>query len=304
MIHGDRVLHGTGACDLKTGKPYLVPDPLTGEMTEWAWERKYGCNTPMASVNLLTFRSGAAGYYDLCNLGGTGNFGGFRSGCTNNLVVAGGLITVPDYTRTCTCSYQNQTSVALVPLADAEMWTFQGGAREVKGTIRRLGINLGAPGNRKADNGTLWIEYPFTGPGPRPVIQTVPAQPDWFRRHSSQVQGDGPGWIGASGARDLRQLTLQLSADPVPESVCTVRLYFVEPDGRGPGQRLFSVRVQGQTMIEELDVSAEAGGPNRVLMKGLPAVRVGRELTISLTPTSASPIQAPVLCGVEIVAKP
>src|SRR2546427_4621223 len=50
----------------------------------------------------------------------TGNLGGFRSSCTNNLVVAGGLLTAPDYTRTCTCSYQNQTSLALVPMRSEE----------------------------------------------------------------------------------------------------------------------------------------------------------------------------------------
>ena len=41
---------------------------------------------------MLTFRSGAAGYYDLLNDGGTGNFGGFKSGCTSNLVVANGVL--------------------------------------------------------------------------------------------------------------------------------------------------------------------------------------------------------------------
>ena len=60
---------------------------------------------------------------DLLNDGGTGNFGGFRSSCTNNLIVAGGLLNVPDYTRNCTCSYQNQCSLALVPMADVEVWT-------------------------------------------------------------------------------------------------------------------------------------------------------------------------------------
>src|SRR5205809_3581112 len=107
----------------------------------------------MALEHLQTFRSGAAGYCDLTGDGGTGNFGGFRSGCTNNLVVAGGVLCAPDYTRTCTCSYQQQTSLALVPAADAEMWTFQGGSAEVKGRVRRVGVLLGAPGNRRDADG-------------------------------------------------------------------------------------------------------------------------------------------------------
>src|SRR5208283_5339975 len=74
MIHGDMILKDQSACELLTGKPILRPDPLTGEPVEWTWKRDYGCNTPAASEHLLTFRSGAAGYYDLANDGGTGNF--------------------------------------------------------------------------------------------------------------------------------------------------------------------------------------------------------------------------------------
>ena len=119
-------------------------------------------------MNLLTFRSAAAGYFDLANDGGTGNWGGFRSSCTANLVAADGVLNAPDYTRTCTCSYQNQCSLALVPMPDVETWTFNpipsSGQR-----VRRLGINFGAPGDRKADDGTLWLDFPSVG-GPSPDV--------------------------------------------------------------------------------------------------------------------------------------
>src|SRR5213080_2766844 len=168
MIHGDDILKERGACDLLTGAVRMRTDPLTGQPVEWTWSRNYGCNTPVASEHLLTFRSGAAGYCDLANDSGTGNFGGFRSSCTNNLIVAGGVLVAPDYTRTCTCSYQNQTSLALVPMPESEMWTFQG-SRSVTGPVRHVGINLGAPGDRKAADGTLWLEYPSVG-GPSPSV--------------------------------------------------------------------------------------------------------------------------------------
>ena len=116
----------------------------------------------------MTFRSGAAGYFDYCNDGGTGNFGGFRSSCTNNLIVAGGLLNAPDYTRTCTCLYQNQTSLAMIHMPEAEMWT-SFGTKEIKGPIQRVGILLGAPGDRKAEDGTLWLEAPSVG-GVSPAV--------------------------------------------------------------------------------------------------------------------------------------
>src|SRR5262249_28743924 len=151
---------------------------------------------------------------DLCNDGGTGNFGGFRSGCTNNLLVADGLLTAADYTRTCTCGYQNQTSIALVPVPDGEQWTYFG-PQDVKAPVRHAGINLGAPGNRKSGDGGLWLEYPTAGgPSPRLPVAVTPARPDWFRRHESQVAGGaGPAWVAASGARDIRSLTVTLAPD-------------------------------------------------------------------------------------------
>lgn len=300
IIHGDRVLTGTRACDLLTGRPVDTEDPLTGTSIPWTWTRTYGCNMPMASKHLLTFRSGAAGYFDLCQDGGTGNFGGFRSGCTNNLVVAGGVLCAPDYTRTCTCSYQNQTSLALVPMPDAEIWTFFG-KRIIDGPVRRVGINLGAPGNRKADDGTLWLEFPSVGgPSPRLPIRTVPAQPEWFRHHASRVQGPLP-WVAASGARGLRKLTIPLADRDAGERLYTVRLCFAEPDGLEPGRRIFHVAIQGRQVLTDFDISQEAGGPMTSIVREFKGIAVTDQLTITLTPTAGDHTGAPVLCGVEVV---
>jgi Malectin domain/PQQ-like domain len=299
MIHGDTVLKDASACDLLTGVPKLREDPLTGEWVEWTWSRNYGCNTPAASEHLLTFRSGAAGYFDLCGDGGTGNFGGFRSSCTNNLIVAGGVLTAPDYTRTCTCSYQNQTSLALVHMPEAEMWTFFG-PRQDDGPVRRLGLNLGAPGDRRAENGTLWIEYPSVG-GRSPTVPVALKGPkaEWFRRHSSQVSGPLP-WVAASGVKNLEALTVTLDDGRPEERVYTVRLYFMEPDELGPGRRLFHVWLQGRQVLHDLDVSREAGGPNRALVKEFRGVRVTGELGLRFA-AAAQAEAGPLLCGLEVV---
>jgi outer membrane protein assembly factor BamB len=302
MIHGSRILRDKGGCDLLTGAPTMQTDPLTGRPIEWTWTRNYGCATPLAAENLLTFRSGAAGYCDLCNEGGTGNFGGFRAGCTNNLIVAGGVLTAPDYTRNCTCSYQNQCSLALVHMPEAEMWTFQG-ARKVDGPVRRVGVNLGAPGNRKSDEGTLWLEYPPRGgPSPRLALSTVPAQPQWFRRHSSQVTG-GLNWVASSGARGLRRLSIALADKTGTPRAYTVRLYFAEPDGLGTGERRFGVALQGRTVVPSLDISAEAGGPQRTLVREFHGVLVARDLTVTLEPYENCSKPETILCGVEAIAE-
>ncbi len=124
MLHGDTIITQESAYSLLTGSNRTREHPLTKESVPWKYSRNYGCNTVIASQNLLTFRSAAAGFYDLTANAGTGNFGGFRSGCTSNLVVANGVLNAPDYTETCTCSYQNQTSLAMIHMPEVETWAF------------------------------------------------------------------------------------------------------------------------------------------------------------------------------------
>lgn len=298
MIHGDTLLLGQSACDLLTGALKMRDDPLTGAKVPWQWIRNYGCNTPAASEHLLTFRSGAAGFYDLCNDGGTGNFGGFRSSCTNNLIVAGGILTAPDYTRTCICNYQNQTSLALVHMPEAEVWT-SFGVREVKGPIKRLGLALGAPGDRRAEDGTLWLEYPGVGGvSPAVAVTLTPKDPQWFRRHSSQIQGKY-NWVAASGAKGLSSVRIKLGESTVARNF-TVRLYFVEPDNLPPGKRRFHVSLQGREVLKDLDIVQEAGSVNRSLIREFRDVQVMGDLVIGFTASAG----LPVLCGVEVVQSP
>ncbi|HDY88588.1 MAG TPA: hypothetical protein ENH82_10840, partial [bacterium] len=120
IVHGKKIINESGMFSLLDGKPIYQNNPITGELRFRDWKRTHGCNYPIASEHLLTFRSGAAGFFDLDNDGGTGNFGGFRTGCTANLVAADGILNAPDYTRTCSCPYQNQTSLALVHMPEAE----------------------------------------------------------------------------------------------------------------------------------------------------------------------------------------
>jgi hypothetical protein len=274
-------------------------DPITGESVPWRWVRNHGCNTPVASEHLLTFRSGAAGYFDLCNDGGTGNFGGFRSSCSNNLIVAGGILTAPEYTRTCTCAYQNQTSIALIHMPDAEMWTFFG-TKELKGYVKRLGVHLGGPGDRKADDGTLWLEYPSTG-GVSPAVQiaTNPKTPELFRRHSSAVTGPY-NWVTSNGMKNVSEISITLGTMPAPQYY-TVKLYFAEPDKIAAGQRVFHVDLGKQRVLSDFDVAKEAGGAGKSLIKEFKGVQAQGNLVVRLTPTKDAEIRQTILCGVELI---
>jgi outer membrane protein assembly factor BamB len=302
MIHGDTILKDRSACDLMTGEPKMRPDPLTGEPAEWTWVRNYGCNTPLASQHLMTFRSGAAGYLDLCNDGGTGNFGGFRSSCTNNLIVAGGVLCAPEYTRTCTCSYQNQSSICLVNMPEAEMWTSFGKVGG-KAIIRRVGVNIGAPGDRKSEDGTLWLEFPSVGGMSPPLDAHVTGKNlQYFRKHSSRVEGP-MNWVTSSGISGLEAFTVTLGPGNRTARTYTVRLLFAEPEEIKPGERIFNVEMQGKSVLEGFDVAAAAGGTSRTVVKEFKGVSVAGELKLLFKPDPNAKLQRPILCGIEIMAE-
>ncbi|MEA3399841.1 MAG: PQQ-binding-like beta-propeller repeat protein [Armatimonadota bacterium] len=304
LLHGDTIITQGQAFSLLDGRPRARRNPLTGAESPWRFERFYGCNTAIASEHLLTFRSGAAGFFDLARDGGTGNMGGFKSGCTSNLIVANGVLNAPDYTRTCTCSYQNQTSLGLVHMPDAEMWTFNNLSLGDQ-PVARMGLNLGAPGDRRADDGTLWLEYPTVG-GPSPELRASvsPEEVSWFRRHSSALRGGRYEWVGASGAEGLARLTITLTTGDAEPRPYAVTLYFAEPEDIAAGDRVFSVALQGRTVLEDFDVVAAAGGRRRVVTRQFAGIEVADDLTVDLAPTQPDPSRGPILCGVEVVSSP
>ena len=228
ILHHDTILtnansykFSAGAFNLLDGTPKLIDNPLTGEPQPWQLCRAYGCNSIVASENLLTFRSGAAGFYDLDSRSGTANLGGFKSGCTSNLIVANGVLNAPDYTRTCSCGYQNQTSLALVHMPLLDMWTVNHVASLAsKGSrVQRVGLNFGAPGDRMGPDGTLWLEYPFVGGQSVDLAVKMQGEdPSYWRRNSLNMRGPGLPWVAASGVENVQSITIPLkiglSEDP------------------------------------------------------------------------------------------
>ncbi len=75
MLHGDTIITQSNAFNLLTGEQVVRNNPLTGMEILWQFSPNCGCNTAVASQHLITFRSAAAGYFDLANDGGTGNLG-------------------------------------------------------------------------------------------------------------------------------------------------------------------------------------------------------------------------------------
>ncbi len=300
ILHGDRIITDNAAYNLETGEAIFRTDPITDQKIQWTYSRAYGCNYNIASEYLLSFRSAAAGFYDLYRESGTGNFGGFKSGCTSNLIAAGGLLNAPDYTRTCQCSYQNQTSLAFIHMPELEYWTtndfeWNGSA------IQHVGINLNAPGDRIDDNGTLWMDYPSVG-GKSPDI---PIKIDSLgisdiRRHSLFLDQNGFEWIGASALTGPIDLDITVDNATNIEHIYNINLVFAELEDMEPGERVFDVYIQGIKVLADFDVVKEAGGQDLPITRSFEDIKVTQDVEIRCVSVNGSQAD-PLLCGVELI---
>ncbi len=213
IIHHDSIIIQGRAICLLTGEDKTVSHPLTGEEVVWRFWGSSNCGQMIASENLLTFRRSVSGYYDMANHSGTTLVTGVRAGCTASMVPADGILSMPDYTRTCDCSYQLQTSIAMVP-------------------------------------GELTVR-----------VELVPEE----------------------SRKQVRRYD--------------VRLFFLEPEATAPGQRVFSVTLQGEPALENFDIFREAGGNMREIAREFKGVEVEDVLEIGLT--AGGGMRPPLLCGVE-----
>jgi outer membrane protein assembly factor BamB len=287
--------------DLRTGESQTRQSPLTDVEIPWSAQRRGGCTKNLSCPNLLLFRSSTAGYYDTANDGGTVNLTGFRTGCKNSLIPAGGIVNAPNYASGCTCNYPVFTALALRHMPEVETWstsnyTYDGAA------VTRLGLNLGAPGDRRAPDGTFWLDYPSVGgPSPDLPVQIEPTSPEWFYRHSARIRGGPLPWVTASGAEGLTSLKLTLrsaakgAGSPPTARLYTVRLFFAENTAAAPGARVFAVALQGKTVIEALDLAHEVGR-DLGLVKEFHGVEADTTLTVSLVPKTGKTL----LCGIEL----
>jgi len=213
LVHGDWVIAQPNAFNLRTGEQRMAASLLTGERQPWEFLRAYGCGSLAGCQSLLFFRSGAMGFLDLTN-DGTTTFGGIKPGCAVHMIPAGGLLVLPESASGCTCSYNFQASLALVPgPARGDAWyAFPGRANDQP--LRELHLNLGAPGDRRDPKGTPWLGFPRPAmPGACPVPVVAEGQEKgWFYQPSdrAEVKGTEFPWLYTSGFRGRVEFLIDL----------------------------------------------------------------------------------------------
>ena len=258
------------------------------------------CSYAISSEHLLTFRGRSAAFVDM-HSGGTSHLMGFRSGCRNSLIPANGVLNAPNFSKDCICNSSIFTSMALVHHPKSELWTYNLLEKSSDVSVERIGLNFGARGDRRDADGTLWVDYPSVG-GPSPdigVVVEADVGPTWFRKHVAQMQDDRLSWVAASGMTGVRTMTIPLVNDRDERRQYTVRLLFAKPGHVGVGERVFSVALQGQTIMSDFDIARETGGSNRTIVREFKGIEVGDQLRVTFIPKSGDPL----ICGMDMIVE-
>lgn len=293
------------AFELHTGEPRKRENPLTGEESDWQFSRPgHHCGIVTTTPNMMFFRSGFIGYYDLYEDSGTKHFAGQRLGCWINAIPSNGLVVIPEASAGCVCLFSITSTVVLEPREDrSPAW----GIYSVAGAttpVKKLAVNLGGPGDRRDGFGRLWLAYPRPATVGRMEfvfdIQPKLLEGGVFEARNEEsltVENAKVDWLYTSQARGLTRCELPLIGKDQAPAEYRVTLHFaeLEKDAQA-GDRVFDVKLQGETVAAGLDVVQAAGGSRHALVREFSGVKVTGNLVIEMTPIKGEPI----LSGIEI----
>jgi len=276
LIVGDRMIIEPRACDLHTGKILTRPHPITGNPVPWEFLRPgHCCSVTSASAHTLFYRSYWAAIYELTGDKGLSLFGAIRPGCWLNMITAGGLMIMPEASSGCTCSFPLRCSFAMAhkPKKATGNWTvFVNHGANLP--VKHMAVNLGAPGDKRDEDGTLWLAWP------RPRVVSPIGYGDYAMdfelteriapgggyycadHRGARLEGTERPWLHVSGCRGLRELTIPLTEESstLPEGVYTVRLGFSASRTGAPEARPFDISIGDEIVLEAFDPDASAGG--------------------------------------------
>ena len=313
IIVGDNVIAEPWSFDLKSGQQQTRVHPITGKDVPWSVMRPgHHCGMLTACDNLLLFRSGYTGFYDLKEDAGTRHFAGHRLGCWINAIPTNGLVVIPEASAGCVCMFSIASTIVMEPRTPRRPWSLFSGVGATT-PVKQMSLNLGAPGDRRDENGKLWLAYPRPTPNTR-LETSLDLKLKIETKFSSgggfvSQEGDGAidssyqSWIVSSSANGVTQLSIPLLGKEDAPTKYNVRLIFARDPGEKPGQRVFDVKIQNENALEDVDVTAQSDDSNSLFfVRQVSDVLVSGNLDLKIASKqpNANSSQMPKLAGIEV----
>ena len=304
-VVGSDIFAEPWAFDLHSGKPKTRMHPVTGKDSDWRFSRPgHHCGIITATPNMMFFRSDFIGYYDLYQDSGTRHFSGQRLGCWVNAIPGNGLVMIPEASAGCVCQFSIASTVVMEPKKQNKSWGILS-AVGPSTPVRRMGINFGAPGDRKDGAGKEWFSYPR--PASRGRLEYVfDLKPDvnagggWYSRNAESVSvaGDDEPWLFTSGGRGLKKFEIPMLGKDDAARSYRVRLYFANVDDKDTGP--FDVKLQGQVVASAVNIPTANAGPVKPTIKEFEGVQVTDNLLVELVADSNT---TAVLSAIEVTSE-
>lgn len=311
IIVGDKVIAEPWSYDLYTGLQHMRKHPLTGKEVPWSIMREgHHCGMLAASENLLMFRSGFTGFYDLEKDAGTRHFAGHRTGCWINAIPANGLVMIPESSAGCVCLFSISSTIVLEPREERKHWTIFSSVGP-KTPVDHMALNMGAPGDRRDAHGTVWMAYPRPTPSRETGLDfKFDISPKFnsgggynsLNEITHPVKEAEPPWVYTSWARGLKECTIPLLGKDDAPANYSVQLSFSELDpvsvNDSQAAPLFTIKLQGKVVQKDFNPHGKQG----IQVRKFEGIPVKDNLHLELVPQNEAAEQMPAaLSGIEII---
>jgi outer membrane protein assembly factor BamB len=309
IVVGNRVIAEPWSFELTTGEQHTKIHPLTGQEVPWSMIRPgHHCGMLTGCDSMLMFRSGYTGFYNLDNDEGTRHFAGHRLGCWINAIPANGLVMIPEASAGCVCQFSIASTIVLEPREARRPWTIIS-ATGAQTPVQKMSLNLGAPGDRRDTDGTLWLAYPR--PNPHKVTSLDLAfdlKPKFtaggftsVKAAAQPVTGAATPWLYTSWASGLSELTLPLRGEKDSPATYDLKLHFAQ---LREGTARFDVEINGKVVLTDVEVSRARGTEPVAQIKTVSGIDVERNLTLKLIAKVTDDAKARVvLNAIEVLQK-
>jgi outer membrane protein assembly factor BamB len=308
VVSEDFVYAEPWAFHLKTGEPKTRVHPITGEKAQWAFCRyNKQCGTFNGSRYFLFGRSRGVGYQDLFTDQGIYTILHSRSSCWVDTSSGGGTMIKPPHAIGCKCEVSMPFTFALgqvsTPLTLPQVFAQPGPTLPVK----HLYVDFGATGDRRDKDGNLWLKTErHVGHqlllGHKLTLEMYDGGKE-VRRSSryTNIENTETPFVFATAAQGLKKCTVPVTESGSGKRRYLVRLGFSALPGDKPQQRVFDVRLNGQTVLAGFDILKDAGQPDRAVWKEF-ALDIEGDLTLELlSKAETTPERMPLICGMQIL---
>ncbi len=308
------------AFDLATGKQQLREHPITGAKGDFTWVRHdKQCGGYSGSTHFLFGRNKGFGYHDVLRDHGMYQTWHHRQACDPDTSSGGGMMLKPPFNIGCGCPWSLPYTIAMTNVSIEPAIPFRFFQSGSSLPVKELRINFGASGDHKDKAGKLWFNPVRDGHPSKlqltlapmmtfhPTGEQSPGYATRYGRRSANdvaVEDSSTPFLFDSYAYGLKKFIVPVTIPGESDGNYTVRLGFSALADDQPGDRVFDVRLNGKTVLEDFDIVKQAGSSNRALWKEFTvALSENLELDLVTKPGNSAEIQVPLINAIEVIRK-